>query len=478
MLLLIVMSKNIGLFPGNHSRARELLKRHQELIPISFSTQTGQHENYSKILLEHSKMLKKKDQNGSTYLDILAQVHVNYQMFYRFNVGQTNYELFIRSLALEVYVMVDLLKNNNLSAVVSTTSIAHHYDSLVVELACKFLGIPQIYLYNIASTNRLLPLVQLNGIEDRRPIGVNISKCKIKRVSDLLIDRHETKVFLYRAKFKSLKQAISKVKYFLYIVSKFNKGSLFNEYVSISRDISIYFRQKKALKKLLFFSKLDAEIISTHEFYSSHFIIIFAHYQPEATTFPEGKPYFNHIDLVVAIREKGFSGNIIFKEHPAIGKHWDEALAAPTRVGLYRSSSFYQQLKSLGCKIIHTNLVEDTLSKAKSYSMITISGTIALELAAEGRQIIVAGHPWFKKMPNCLSFDEVTNFADVNSAKKSESLKDECDNYTKNICNNKTLTNGLGIASNSISTDLTTFDQEFSVLLNYLAGNSFGETKI
>ena len=44
-------------------------------------------------------------------------------------------------------------------------------------------------------------------------------------------------------------------------------------------------------------------------------LLIAAHYQPEATSFPEGWDYHTHIDIVLKIRSLGYSDSIFYKEH-------------------------------------------------------------------------------------------------------------------------------------------------------------------
>ena len=45
--------------------------------------------------------------------------------------------------------------------------------------------------------------------------------------------------------------------------------------------------------------------------------MIAAHFQPEATSFPEGENYYNHISINRKLRSLGYKEEIFYKEHPA-----------------------------------------------------------------------------------------------------------------------------------------------------------------
>ena len=81
----------------------------------------------------------------------------------------------------EIYELSFVLQKFNIKRVVFPTSISHHLDTLSLEISCNILDISQIFPYAIYLNQykniygRLLPLVQVNGVENRRVLSKNIS---------------------------------------------------------------------------------------------------------------------------------------------------------------------------------------------------------------------------------------------------------------------------------------------------------------
>ena len=98
----------------------------------------------------------------------------------------SQYELYYRSILIDIFKIFSSLKKLNIKYVIFPTSVSHHVDTLVIELACRLAKVNQIFLYNIfskelnAQYGRLLPLFQNDAINDRLPIKKNISDYNFK----------------------------------------------------------------------------------------------------------------------------------------------------------------------------------------------------------------------------------------------------------------------------------------------------------
>ena len=104
-------------------------------------------------------------------------------------------------------------------------------------------------------------------------------------------------------------------------------------------------------------------------------LILAAHFQPEATSFPEGGDYGNHVDILIKIRQLGYNGILYYKEHPGTELYrWSLGV---TKVGMYRSKKYYKKILSLG--VIFLNLNHNLFDKDKGLNnllpiTITIKG--------------------------------------------------------------------------------------------------------
>ena len=175
-----------------------------------------------------------------------------------------------------------------------------------------------------------------------------------------------------------------------------------------NRSLLTDLRLLRNLREALSF--LDAHLIIDKEFVGDLIneallnkkmvLVLFAHFQPEATTFPEGNTISNHIDLISKIRSGGYIEPILYLEHPSTRVLAGDGFSYAS--GTCRSTDYYNQLKNLGCYFVD----HDSLSLGlESVLPLTISGTIALERSLQGFHTIVAGNPWFIGMPGIIILD-------------------------------------------------------------------------
>jgi hypothetical protein len=165
-------------------------------------------------------------------------------------------------------------------------------------------------------------------------------------------------------------------------------------------SLRIHLRQKRALE--YYSSKVaEGEFIDSLIDQEGVLPVVFAHFQPEATSFPEGGDYSNHIDIVLEVRKMGYSGPILYKEHPGSWIHYS-TVSGLSQVGLYRSVEYFKQLEKLGCVFLDTRykISSDNL---ENLLPVTITGSLGIERSLAGLVTCCAGQPWFKRAPGIVS---------------------------------------------------------------------------
>jgi hypothetical protein len=367
------------------------------------------------------------------------------------------------------------------------TGVPHHIDTSLLTIACSDLGIPQIFLYAIVLDCRLLPLIQEKTIFDRKPVGVNVSNIKYENCTyDFLQNRISGNVPKRTTEVSTLKTNYYYA--FFKIALMYFKKSLRSYILPNMNDISWlhFFKEisfldaikivKKQREYVASYKKAKLNLHDSLQFINSNEakIIIAAHYQPEATTFPEGGEYTNHIEIIHKLRSLGYKGKLGYKEHPATAMYVDEIVGL-TRVGVYRSNSYLDMLIDLNCVILNETaaltLSDKTIFR---YLPVTITGTIALERSLAGLHTIVTGQSWYNGMPGLIHISELKSLDNLEDkwmipdTELAEAAKD----FLCRRLNNKTLINVPGIGSGIPLTgaeEIAIFQKEITSLLNSIA---------
>lgn len=346
--------------------------------------------------------------------DIKARIHWTMPLWFRWMGQADRYEDFQHSCLLFVVCLAQEMRALGVKSVVFFTGVAHHIEYSLIEAACQIAGAQQIYLYPMpffASPSRLLPVVQHASIRDRSILAVEVSDKQVRdeviayRDNHLAarppqlnekIDRTATsygyalaRVAIFGAK------AIAKA------ILRKNAGVVRHpiderkDYDALS-ILRIVRQQKRALDYYLR-SMLDEAAVDRLIEAEGALPILYAHYQPEASTFPEGGDYPTHLDVVIAIRKLGYRGKILYKEHPGSWIYYSQVVGF-SRVGLCRSIEYFRQLAALGCVFVPPTY---KLSEARSGKLfpITVTGSIGVERSMVGLATCCAGLPWFRGAP-------------------------------------------------------------------------------
>jgi hypothetical protein len=402
-------------------------------------------------------------------------------------VGQSDqYELMKRDALYFVINFGCFLRAQNINSVIFFTGVSHHVIYSLIEIACQISKIEQIFLYctSFGDGGRLLPMRQVESILDRRPLGFEISSVNMKEVISNFTENaklgravgsEKTTKLSFSDVYAKIFLVKKSVRFFLKTIIVKCKKIPFGNTVPIFPDHSFLAQwrmirnQTDALKfyrsKVLPSEKLN-DLIDSNEILP----LIAAHYQPEATTFPEGWSCRDHVDMVLEIRRLGYKGLILYKEHPSSSIIYSKIVGL-TRCGMARSVGYYRKLLDLGCVFVPSDF-SINIELPNSIVILTITGSIALERAFLGKSTCCAGRPWFFGLPGTYSLKETfgPNGLFIDSTKRLFDCKLTLD-FMNTLLGNKTLTNAMGIGSGIVSKsedDHLAFGREFDCLVNEL----------
>jgi hypothetical protein len=405
------------------------------------------------------------------------------------------HELALREAALMVLQIASGLRILGIDACIMHTGVSHHVDSLIFEIASKISGVKLVFLYANVFSNRLLPLVQTDTIVSRKPLGIQVSSFDYRLIirdflatkikgdlpkNNYIITKLNTNWYLALiysifTECKSIIRWILKLGRNMFRRDKVLASDLFN-FASNSYFLQLSFQVIQQERSLKYLSRITKDVSHYRQIFDKQKVslLIVAHYQPEATSFPEGWEMNNHIDIILKIREKGYRDSIFYKEHHASFLFfWG---SQPLRGGMYRSRRYYEQLEQLECKFLDTTYKLSIDAQSNSwYLPVTITGSIAIERALAGFHTIVTGHPWFKGMPGMLPLSEIESLANIRPewVRQDPELARRAFDFFDMLLSGKTITNVPGIATGAPlaeEKDKALFAKEFEALLSAVRG--------
>ena len=468
------------LFPDKLTK--QILDKNSEIIFIDEKGFWARSKNHpTRILLSKIDSI-----NNLKFFDsIKARKYLNWYMplWTRWVAHAEQYENKKERSIDKIYDIFSMLKSYNINGVIFNTSVAHHLDSTFLSIACRLNNIDQIYLYAVVLNGRLLPFLQSSNVESRRRLNLDLSKFIYEKVIEKFIRAKENNSVIFESDQVSLPPRFKKSNNLIfYFINKYFKNwnrnlfftllflirrQIFNifklnkhNYLHSNNLIPLHIEKYSTIEDIrqinthrLFLKKLSTEIISENEIKNFRsqkkiFLIIAAHYQPEATTFPEGDKYYNHIDIARVLRKKNYTSKILYKEHPSIKKYIDK-YSGLTKIGINRSVDYIKILKKLDCVFLPNSFNLSIINDNDWYVPVTITGSIAIERSLSGLHTIYTGNAWFKGLPGTIFIEDMDSLDEipVKWAKKDETIKTEAMIFMKKILNNKTIANLPGISS-------------------------------
>lgn len=399
-------------------------------VPVGFATLTPSEAN-------------------SSFVEVVDELRGWGPIFARHDDFGSGYELKLRSLALDIFALGYALNQTGIRHVIFQTFASHHIDSLVCELACRLYGIHQVFLYGDPFKQRILPFIQTRNILDRRPLGVRVSNAVYDNILQSLADGRQVQTFPSNIKMREKAWSVAwrnlLFRFAVLCHRALFRGRIAKPEMSVSSELRLLNTHHKALKTLREYSEKDAwsKALDICDSQESLIPVIFAHLQPEATTFPEGGLYSTHVDVVASIRERGYLGPIIYKEHPVM--YFAGGGRDSHRGGVYRSPEYYRQLLDLGCIFAERGSV---MPDNDRFLPVTITGSIGVERALRGLPTIVAGHPWYSGLPGTLDLTAFENSLSYEALGSELEIKKQAQNFLKNILNFNTIENSIGVGFN------------------------------
>lgn len=384
------------------------------------------------------------------------------------------YQLLLREANLEILHIISGLRILDIKNAIFQTGVTHHISTLIFEKSCKFYGIEPIFTYQDNITLRFILFQQKINVKDRKALNYPVSNFKS---NDLVDDFINCKLLNKNPKnnIPDPKKQSTLIYAIFYTLGRFGKDSL-NKLRNRAIPRSKYFYQiypfqnlsqiMQQYKALKFYNKnlVDSNKLLSKD--NKAKLLIAAHYQPEATTFPEGWEISNHIDIVIKLKKLGYSEDIFYKEHHA-STNFVIPIVGFTRIGMYRSETYYKQLLNLGCQFINSNFSLPTDNE--NYLPVTITGTIAVERSLLGLTTIVVGYPWYKGLPGTIHINEISSLESISEEwlKPNNNTAQEAKIFLNNLLSYSTLNslNRFDIRKKASGEDLNDFKEEFDRLL-------------
>lgn len=390
-------------------------------------------------------------------------------------------EMQMSLMAFQVIQLLTALKDVGAEYVIFPTGVSHHLMTAQCEIACSLSGIPQIFTYLTNLSPRVLPIIQRDTIKDRNPLRLRVSddlinlpgsidstqeyKVATDRMNEMPVNNFGLAIFQVILLFGH--RRLARVKEGVINALLGRPKNSHNPYVplrvySLLTELRLLIHQRQVLRYLTRLVKIDLGRLRFENLDKLNYPVIYAHQQPEATTFPEGGDFQNHIDILIALRKSGYEGPIFYLEHPATYNF--TSFGASTRIGTMRSNEYYDALRTLGCYLIDRSFVERHESKLQP---ITISGSIAVERSFSGKVTVVVGEPWYKGLPGTLTIEDYLSGSNFNDARD---IKVEAFAFIRSIFDNHSITNGLILKNESHPQGLsrTIFISEYSALIDGL----------
>ena len=393
------------------------------------------------------------------------------------------YELLIREALFLVIEIAEGLKKLNIKNCIMHTSIPHHIDSVIFHLACEQQNLRIIYLYSENISGRLIPIDMSSSVTNRKLFGKLISNYNYKEIlikflknnkkgmqpkNNFISSNNESFLFalilIIKLSLRNLvKLSVKSILKFIFNRSHYkNSENIFIKFNNsyFLQNINHIFQQREALtfldRNIIGQSYLEKNLLKK----TRPLLLLAAHLQPEATSFPEGWDFANHIDILLKLRELGYKEIILYKEHWAsylysinhyAGTVKNKKNYQMTKVAINRSKAYFEQLKKIGCIFMPNNFsISISNPLIKTFMPVTISGTVALERSLNGLHTIYTGTPWWKNLPGTIQLSEIKSLSTLRSewVTPDPILARKAFKFLEKSLNNKSIINLPGIGTN------------------------------
>ena len=360
--------------------------------------------------------------------------------------------------------LAEISSFTNIQRVIHFTAVPHHILSVTSSIFSIKLSIDQIFFYPSIFDGRLIPIVQKASSYKREVIFHKNTKISYDElINEFLKNKISGNPPKLNPKITSKKKSFLFA--FMFLTVRYIKNSIFGfKSINPLKNAPFFFDEEQfntsnyyeIIRGQKSFLKLYKELsISTSNFLkvfekNKKILLIAAHYQPEATSFPEGGDYINHIDIVNKLRQIGYEEPLYYKEHPATKLYIDPPHLFITKVSMYKSSLYLNYLSKLNVVFVDYSFpleIENNLSE--KYLPITITGSIAIERSLVGLKTIVCGKPIYEGLPGTTHISSINDKKMIGDMdlRRDEKIAKKAKDFLKNIMDNNTIVNPFGIAT-------------------------------
>jgi hypothetical protein len=360
---------------------------------------------------------------NSDYLLAVKLLKSNLPIFARHFQDLQSFELKVRHYASQIAILAEFFRAEKITFVIVPSGASHHLGTLICDLAVYLSDSYIINLYPLEYSRNLsfelIPLISDGNLENRKVLPItfnnrNSSQIKLflsqddsERYAPSWVEDKDTisnfNIALIKKILESVKKFISHV--FGRIIYLPYGSERLTPY-SLKTWVKLLYEQKRAIYLLEGYISNDRKEVTkvTTEANGNPLLIIMAHAEPEMTVFPEGGEWYNFIDIVNNIRRLGWTGKILYKEHPqnlTFSVH-----GRTSQAGSARDSSYYHTLSRLGCLFVENNF--NVLDK-KGIIPLTITGSVTLERASMDLPTVVVGQPWYSQANCFISVEDLVS---------------------------------------------------------------------
>lgn len=345
---------------------------------------------------------------------------------------------------------IDLI-NLEISDAIFFTGSPHHIRTLFFDIASEIAGIRRIYFELNQINSELLPLSTYNSIDKLRPMHFKTNLDAVS-VKDFTFRIRNKQLNLSEQKLNALHYNLQKNFFYCwtYLIAKEFKFLLFQkafntkEYKNITEKLQLLNNQRLFIREYRKYQKTKLE-----NYTKKLSVLVFAHFQPEASTFPLGGPYYNHINMINHLKIIGFD-NIYYKEHPETFYYLEKGIGL-RQVGLFRNKDYINYLISNNIKIYDSSehMANNSTLDKKNFVVATIVGTVAIERSLSGYKTIIFGKPWFFGLPGTIHIDDVKSIEELKYFNKFDfKILKESKIFIENLLSGKTFGYPFGLDGN------------------------------
>ncbi|MBM4229345.1 MAG: hypothetical protein FJ184_01180 [Gammaproteobacteria bacterium] len=419
-----------------------------------------------------------KSVNPLNYVDpvkIRSRLYKWLPVIYRWTPIGSDVEQTLSRAILQISCLVNEIKMYNVHFVLYHTAVPHHYDSMKMSIACELADVTQIFLYPNVFDGGLLPVIQRGGIPDRKICSWKRGAKDYSMTLQSYVNKREkgetpstsdpqTKRanwwkesmciavgYLILLRLRVIASRVRRI-----ILGKNDNYLQLKDYSFVGHLFFLFSQfsylrlyERSRLQRMPRFNLSDGKRQPIK-------VLIAAHYQPEATSFPEGWDYFDHLDIAIKIRSLGYADEIYYKEHYGT-RFLIERFVGLTRVGLCRSRQYLKNLQDLGCVFLRSDHpIPLHNEEYRNVIPVTITGTIAIERSLLGLRTLVFGNPWYKGLPGTIHINDIPTLHDIPETwiLPCESIAIEAKAFLESRLSFNTISNATGIGVGSPGADV------------------------